>query len=648
MRKRILSALMAFVMVAAMLPVAAVTAWADYDRTVSSRGVEAIKTFEGFRSTAYLSGGQWSIGYGTSAEPGETITQAEAEQALRAHLTDIEEAINDFAFEYDLDLSQSQFDALASFSYNCGTGWMQDSGRFHDAIVNGGSKAEFLFGISLWANNGSVPDYGLLNRRMAEADMYLNGVYAKKSSNLTYTIFNANGGYPGMDGEDKMQGYDKRTTTDILVADPEKDGYTFTGWYTASSGGTKVTKLSSSTAEKTLYAHYEDDDGNAYDEDDGTAIASGQVYCATYLNVRKGAGTGYAIVDRIADGTDVNIYETTKVGSTKWGRIGTNKWVCMDYIRLDDDTDDYDDDDYDEEDYDSDDYEDGVVTAYGVNVRKGAGTGYSVVKVLNRGAKVKVYDRKTVSGRLWGKIDGGWICMDYVDLDSDWEDEDTDDTDDSTVTGRVNSTTTLNVRSGPGTGYTRVGSLTGGSKITIFERRTVNGTQWGRIANSRWVCMDYITLDRDDEDEEEQWEDEDEIGTGRVNSSTQLNVRSGPGTGYSRVKTLTPGTSVTIYETKTVSGVKWGRIGTNRWVCMDYITMDDDEVYYDEDYETGYATVSSSTLLNVRAGAGTGYRVVTRLKPGTEVEILEQKYTGYTWWGRIDEGWVCMDYIEME
>ena len=62
MRKRILSALMAFVMVAAMLPVAAVTAWADYDRTVSSRGVEAIKTFEGFRSTAYLSGGQWSIG----------------------------------------------------------------------------------------------------------------------------------------------------------------------------------------------------------------------------------------------------------------------------------------------------------------------------------------------------------------------------------------------------------------------------------------------------------------------------------------------------------------------------------------------------------------------------------------------------------
>ena len=125
-------------------------------------------------------------------------------------------------------------------------------------------------------------------------------------------------------------------------------------------------------------------------------------------------------------------------------------------------------------------------------------------------------------------------------------------------------------------------------------------------------------------------------------------MRSGPGTGYSRVKTLTPGTSVTIYETKTVSGVKWGRIGTDRWVCMDYITMDDDEVYYDEDYETGYATVSSSTLLNVRAGAGTGYRVVTRLKPGTEVEILEQKYTGYTWWGRIDEGWVCMDYIEME
>ena len=73
----------------------------------------------------------------------------------------------------------------------------------------------------------------------------------------------------------------------------------------------------------------------------------------------------------------------------------------------------------------------------------------------------------------------------------------------------------------------------------------------------------------------------------------------------------------------------------------------DDEDSDSDDYETGNATVTSSTLLNVRAGAGTGYRVVTRLAPGTEVEILEQTYTGYTWWGRISKGWVCMDYIEM-
>ena len=635
MRKRFLSALVALIMVVTMLPVAAVTVWADYDRTVSSKGIEAIKTFEGFRSTAYLSGGQWSIGYGTSAEPGETITRAEAEQALRAHLTDIEYDLNQFAYENGLSLSQSQFDALASFSYNCGTGWMNESGRFYDAVANDGTKAEFLFAISLWGNNGSVPDYGLLNRRMAEADMYLNGVYNKKSTNLTYTIFNPNGGEPGMDGEDKMQGYDKRTTTEILVADPVKDGYTFTGWYTASSGGTKVTKLSSSTAEKTLYAHYEDDDGYAPEDSDDTVIATGRVSCATYLNVRKAAGTGKAIVDRIANGTEVDIYETTMVGSTKWGRI-RGGWVSMDYIVLDDD---YDDDDYDE-----DDYEVGVVTTNGVNVRKAAGTGNAVVKVVNRGTKVKVYDQKTTGGRLWGRIDSGWICMDYVDLDSDWEEDDTEDTDDTTVTGRVNSSTTLNVRSGPGTGYSRVGSLTGGSKITIFERKTVTGTQWGRIANSRWVCMDYVTLD-DDADEDD-WVDEDEEGTGRVNSSTQLNVRSGPGTGYSRVKTLAPGTRVSIYETRSVSGVKWGRIGTNQWVCMSYITMDDEDSDSD-DYETGNATVTSSTLLNVRAGVGTGYRVVTRLAPGTEVEILEQTYTGYTWWGRISKGWVCMDYIEM-
>ena len=47
-------------------------------------------------------------------------------------------------------------------------------------------------------------------------------------------------------------------------------------------------------------------------------------------------------------------------------------------------------------------------------VRSGAGTGYSQVGYLYRGAKVTVTETKTVNGVLWGKISGGWICLDYT------------------------------------------------------------------------------------------------------------------------------------------------------------------------------------------------------------------------------------------
>ena len=260
MRNRVLCALLALAMVMVMLPITAVPAFAASQMVSSDDLINCIKEYEGFRSEAYLSGGVWSIGYGTSAKPGDTVTETEAEQALRAHLHSLEATVNRFADKYSLKLTQNQFDALTCFSYNCGEVWMNQNGRFRDAVVKGASENEFLFAISLWANNGSAPDPGLLKRRMAEADMYLNGVYLQKSDTYTYTIFDANGGTPGSSGEDKMQGYRLNGQTPILVKDPTRTGYTFAGWFTQQEGGTQVTELGSATAGKRLYAHYRSDE----------------------------------------------------------------------------------------------------------------------------------------------------------------------------------------------------------------------------------------------------------------------------------------------------------------------------------------------------------------------------------------------------
>ena len=64
------------------------------------------------------------------------------------------------------------------------------------------------------------------------------------------------------------------------------------------------------------------------------------------------------------------------------------------------------------------------------------------------------------------------------------------------------------------------------------------------------------------------------IAVGEVSSSIgSLNVRMGPGTGYEKVGVLNDGDRVEIYEYKTVSGAKWGRISMG-WISMDYVALD--------------------------------------------------------------------------
>lgn len=52
-----------------------------------------------------------------------------------------------------------------------------------------------------------------------------------------------------------------------------------------------------------------------------------------------------------------------------------------------------------------------VTAKSGLNVRKGAGTNYSIVKALTTGTSVSVTSTKKVGDNWWGKISSGWICM---------------------------------------------------------------------------------------------------------------------------------------------------------------------------------------------------------------------------------------------
>lgn len=694
MTKRISCLLLSLVMLVSLLPLGAVTASAASEHTYSEDIVSLVKEFEGFSPNAYWDVSQWSIGYGTVSTKGATITEAKAEEALRAELSKIDTKLNAFASKNSLDFSQTEHDALLSLSYNCGSEWMNSNGRLRSVVINGGSESEVLFAFSLWANISSVPDKGLLNRRMAEANLYLNGLYSKyRPSDYAYVILNANGGTPGSNGEDKMQGYNVNSGTSILAKDPSKSGFVFGGWFTKANGGTGVTTLDGSVAGDTLYAQYgkkvtvsssyvnvrseasasssqlntlyEGDSviivetkkvnnvmwgrysdgwidleytnytGGAINQgsSDEEAIATGTVVCTNSINVRSGAGTNHAVVSYLKNGAKINIYEITTVSGEKWGRI-SNGWVCLTYVNLDSDPSDdpkWDDDDSD--DTDDSDYTMGTVTGSVVNVRKTAGVDGAAVGTVKQGDRIKIYEQKTVASAPWGRTDKGWVCMNYVKLDADKPEEDDDDSDDDVIASGT-TTANLNVRTGAGTNYPATRYLANGTRVNIYEKKTVSGLTWGRIGDNSWICLQYVKLDSGGSS----GSTDTIIDSGTV-TVDNLNVRTGPGTGYARVRYLYSGNTVDIYEKKTVNGQTWGRIDASSWVCLAYVKLDNGS-----GSDSGEYWVNTAKL-NIRSAAGTGSAIVGSYSYGTNVTILETRNVGSETWGRTNKGWICMTYV---
>ena len=137
--------------------------------TTSDTGQELIRHFEGCELTAYrCSAGQITIGFGhcgPDVYEGQKITQAVANQLLRDDLDKFERAVIE---SIDVPLDQSEFDALVSFSFNCGVGAFQDS-TLRKRLNRGETKATvFAEELPRWTNGGLA---GLVRRRDAEVKL---------------------------------------------------------------------------------------------------------------------------------------------------------------------------------------------------------------------------------------------------------------------------------------------------------------------------------------------------------------------------------------------------------------------------------------------------------------------------------------------
>lgn len=141
---------------------------------ISFKGIETLKELEGFRSKAYKdTGGVWTIGYGTTilngnpVEPGQCITEAEAQIALRLALAISQTVVNK---SVRVTVTQSMFDALVSFVYNVGMTAFKNSTMLVKLNFRDYKGAAKQFDRWVYDNGKIIP--GLVSRRKIERALF--------------------------------------------------------------------------------------------------------------------------------------------------------------------------------------------------------------------------------------------------------------------------------------------------------------------------------------------------------------------------------------------------------------------------------------------------------------------------------------------
>ncbi|MCI6228855.1 MAG: SH3 domain-containing protein [Clostridiales bacterium] len=364
---------------------------------------------------------------------------------------------------------------------------------------------------------------------------------------------------------------------------------------------------------------------------DGTGTG---IVANTYagVNVRQGAGIGYAAVGKLLPGTQVEILEVKNSGAAKWGRTDKG-WVCMDYISM-------------------------VKFNPATPAAKedpSKGTLVDSLDKLDKTTTTAIYTGKTVNDVI--------VVREPIVFDEAEEPEKYE--------------------------ANKVRSLNAGANVTIHElaevTRTVKSdkgslgdsdtvttitttTYWART-NDGWILnpQDNLKLTALDE----------KVHT--VTGSDTLKVRESATQDSKKVTELKKGDQVKVTALQIEKDKVWGRIETEEgtgWIRLDYMT---EGAYYVEETKAtepttapsepvmgstgntgtgGFVTNSSgykykgkvirASEVNVRASASTGSKVTTKLKNGASLVIYETTIAENMAWGRCDAGWIYLYYVDLE
>lgn len=141
----------------------------------SQAGIDLIHSFESLRLKAYPDPGSkdgkpYTVGWGSTGSDigaGTVWTKEKADQRFASDLSKFEQAVS---LLVKVPLTQYQFDALVSFTYNLGIGSLKSSTLLK--MLNEGDYSNAGLQLLRWTKNDGVEMAGLVRRRKAELKMF--------------------------------------------------------------------------------------------------------------------------------------------------------------------------------------------------------------------------------------------------------------------------------------------------------------------------------------------------------------------------------------------------------------------------------------------------------------------------------------------
>ena len=298
-----------------------------------------------------------------------------------------------------------------------------------------------------------------------------------------------------------------------------------------------------------------------------------------------------------------------------------------------------------------------ITTPYFMNVRSGPGLDYEVITTVPEGTRASIYGRDPLDDWFQVQIEGVdgmvWIYQDLTTVEGSldgvrflqqWEIDLIARPGDGPLA--ITTPDILNVRSGPGLDYDILTTVTKGTQATIIGIGP--NSEWykvnlGVLSEPAWIYAGLTTVTGSLASVRQYTQAEvDGIETGADNPvavtvPTILNVRSGPGTEYEIVTTVSQGTRAEII----------GIGPQDEWFLVELDSLDDPAWIYQDltsvvgslagvrrvaSWQVGQPSsateverpiaVTYPSLVNVREGPGESYSVLKAVGQGTRARIM--------------------------